>query len=99
MWWEAFYLTGRKHVEVIQYILYFSAYLLVCRDSMEYADFLRGEDDAIPWDDVVPNTQEGIIDTQPPLAELQSQEAPTEMATGGGRGQSYTMKEDLLLVV
>ncbi|XP_062181965.1 glutathione S-transferase T3-like [Phragmites australis] len=37
---------------------------------MEYADFLRGDDDAISWDDVVPTTQEGIIGTQPPVAQL-----------------------------
>ena len=65
---------------------------------MEYADFLRGDDDAISWDDVVPTTQEGIIGTQPHVAQVQSQEALAEMATGGGRGQSYSMKEDLLLV-
>ncbi|XP_062213180.1 glutathione S-transferase T3-like [Phragmites australis] len=54
---------------------------------MEYADFLHGDDD-------------GIIGTQPPLEEVQSQESPGEIAAGGGGGcgQSYTMKGDLLLV-
>ncbi|XP_062232429.1 glutathione S-transferase T3-like [Phragmites australis] len=65
---------------------------------MEYADFLRGDDDAIPWDDVVPMTQEGLSGTLPPAPVVQSQDAPTELATAGGRGKSYSMKEDLLLV-
>ncbi|XP_062179442.1 glutathione S-transferase T2-like [Phragmites australis] len=65
---------------------------------MEYADFLRGDNDAITWDDVVPLTQEGLSSTQPPAPVVQSQDAPTEFATASGRGQSYSMKEDLLLV-
>ncbi|XP_062217624.1 glutathione S-transferase T3-like [Phragmites australis] len=65
---------------------------------MEYADFLRGDDDAIPWDNVVRMTQEGLSGTLPPAPVVQSQDAPTEFATAGGRGQSYSMKEDLLLV-
>jgi hypothetical protein len=65
---------------------------------MEYADFLRGDDDAIPWDDVVPLTQEGLSGSQAPEPVVQNDDAQTDIPAGGGRGQSYTMKEDLLLV-
>ena len=65
---------------------------------MEYASFLRGEDDGIPWADVVPPTQEGIFGTEPHVAEDQQPEAPGEVAAAGGRGCSYTMQEDLHLV-
>ena len=52
----------------------------------------------IPWDDEVPMTQEGLSGTLPPAPVVQSQDAPTEFAPAVGRGQSYSMKEDLLLV-
>jgi hypothetical protein len=86
------------HAAIVLYMYGACAYTKVCRDSMEYVDFLRGDDDAIPWDDVVPLTQEGLSGSQAPAPVVQSEDAPTEVAAAGGRGQSYSMKEDLLLV-
>ena len=54
---------------------------------MEYIGFLRGDDDGIPW--VVPRTQEGGIETQPHLAEVEHLEALGEMASVCGCGCSY----------
>ncbi|XP_062208978.1 glutathione S-transferase T3-like [Phragmites australis] len=65
---------------------------------MEYAGFLRGEMENMPWDDVLPLTEDAIIGTQTPSAQVQDNEAPVEAAAGGGRGCSYKLEEDLLLV-
>ncbi|XP_062197337.1 uncharacterized protein LOC133900239 [Phragmites australis] len=67
-------------------------------DSMEYAPFLRGDDNGIPWADVVHPTQEDIFGTQPHVAEEQQPEGPGEVPAVGGCGCSYTMQEDLHLV-
>ena len=60
---------------------------------MEYAPFLRGDEDDIPWDDVVPPTQDDFIGTQIPTSDEQN-----ELPAACGRGSSYTIQEDLLLV-
>ena len=65
---------------------------------MEYAPFLRGDEDDIPWDDVVAPTQDDFFGTQPPSAQDQAPEGQNELPAAGGRGSSYTIQEDLHLV-
>jgi hypothetical protein len=73
--------------------MYFIAFVPYFRSSMEYAPFLRGDEDDIPWDDVVPPTEDDFIGTQLPTSEEQN-----ELPAACGRGSSYTIQEDLLLV-
>ncbi|XP_062209250.1 glutathione S-transferase T3-like [Phragmites australis] len=65
---------------------------------MEYAGFLRGDSEEMNWADVTPLTQDSIFGSQIPSGDVQCVEAPGDVAPGGGRGSSYRVEEDLLLV-
>ena len=65
---------------------------------MEYAGFLRGDSEDMNWADVTPLTQDSIFGSQIPAADVQSGEPTGDVAPGGGRGASYRIEEDLLLV-
>src|SRR5438128_2428366 len=70
------------------------------RNSMDYASFLCGDNDGFDWAGVVPPTEEDIFNTQVPIQSPADDimEAGGDMGCTSGRGQSYSVKENMLLI-
>ncbi len=67
---------------------------------MDCASFLCGDNDAFDWEGAATVTQEDIFNNQVPIQTVADDmmEPEGDMGGTGGRGQSYSVKEDMLLV-
>ncbi len=69
-------------------------------NSMDYVSFLRGDDDVFDWEGAATVTQEDTLNNQVPIQSPTdgTMEPEGDMGGASGRGQSYNVKEDMLLV-